>query len=88
MERDPFVTGMTLTRVLSACAELTGAFLMWRAGRVDAAMRVNAYLGLVGPLVLLTVTAIGIAGLAGRGLPVSKIVLIVMGVYLILFGTR
>lgn len=88
MDRDPFVTGMSLTRVISACIELTGAYLMWRAGRVDAAMRVNAYLGLVGPMVLLTVNAIGIVGLAGKGMPVSKIVLILMGVYLIIFSTR
>lgn len=88
MDRDPFAAGMALTRLISACIELTGAYLMWRAGRVDAAMRVNAYLGLVGPLVLITVTTIGIVGLAGKGLPVSKIVLILMGVYLIIFGTR
>ncbi|MBX6724303.1 MAG: YqhV family protein [Dactylosporangium sp.] len=88
LERDPFVAGMTLTRIISGCIELTGAYLMWRAGRVDGAMRVNAYLGLVGPLVLVTVTAIGIAGLAGRGLPASKLILILMGVYLIIFGTR
>ncbi|MBE3590931.1 MAG: YqhV family protein [Firmicutes bacterium] len=88
VDRDPFAAGMALTRLISACIELTGAYLMWRAGRVDAAMRVNAYLGLVGPLVLITVTTIGIVGLAGKGLPVSKIVLILMGVYLIIFGTR
>lgn len=88
VERDPYAVGMALTRLLSACLELTGAVLMWRAGRADAALRVNAYLGLAGPLVLLTVTALGVAGLAGRGLAASKLTLVLIGAYLIILGTR
>lgn len=84
---DPFVKGMALVRLLSAVAELTGAYLMLRLNRLDAAVRVNALLGLIGPLVLLAATAIGVAGLADRLSP-SKLLMILTGVGLILLGTR
>lgn len=85
--RDPFVSSMAAVRLVSASIELTGALLILRAGRVDAALRINGLLGLAGPLVLITVTAIGVAGLAGR-VPLGKILLIFIGVYLILYGSR
>lgn len=84
---DPFVKGMALVRLISAVTELTGAYLMIRMNRLDAAVRVNALLGLIGPLVLLAATTIGVVGLADRLSP-PKLFLILAGVGLILLGTR
>ncbi|MBX6378501.1 MAG: DUF2619 domain-containing protein [Clostridia bacterium] len=78
---------MALLRLLSAAAELTGAFLIYRVQRVDTALRVNAVLGLVGPVVLLLVTALGIAGLIGRLSP-TRLALLVAGTLCIVLATR
>ena len=85
--RDPFVTSMAAVRFVSATIEMAGAIFILRSGRVDAALRINGLLGLVGPVILITVTLLGVAGLAGR-IQGGKMVLIFMGVYLILFGSR
>ncbi|MCL6522593.1 MAG: YqhV family protein [Firmicutes bacterium] len=84
---EPYVGAMVLVRLISAGLELTGATLMARFNRVDAALRVNALLGLTGPLVLLTVTTIGVLGLAGE-MPAWRIGLVFLGVALILFAVR
>jgi hypothetical protein len=84
---DPFVRGMAGVRFLSSAIECTAAILMLRLGRVDAALRINGLLGLVGPAVLVLTTALGVAGLAGR-VPFAKLLLVVAGVYLIFYATR
>jgi len=78
---------MVLVRLLSSAVELSAAVLMARYNRVDTALRINGILGLVGPLILLAVTTLGVAGLAGR-LPVHKLLMILAGVLLIILGTR
>ena len=50
-------------------------------------MKINALLAFVGPIIFLTVTTIGLAGLAGRVEP-SKMVIIGMGVILIFIGVN
>lgn len=84
---EPYVGAMVLIRLISAGIELTGATLMAHYNRVEAALRVNALLGMAGPLVLLTVTAIGVAGIAGE-MPLWRIGVIFLGVALILFGVQ
>ena len=81
-----YLRGMVGVRLLSGCLELTGAFLMWRLGRLGAAVRINGVLGLLGPVVLTLTMLIGVAGLATR-LPVAKLLWIGAGVMLILVGT-
>lgn len=85
--RDPFVNSMATVRFVSATVEFTAALLMLRFGRVDTALRINGVLGLVGPVILILTTALGVAGMAGR-VQVGKIALIFVGVYLILYGSR
>ena len=79
--------GMASLRVLSGTVELLAAWLMWRAGRVETALQINGALGVFGPTVLILVTALGIAGLAGR-VPPGKLALIGCGALLIFLGTR
>lgn len=77
------VSGMALLRLLSASVELAAAVLMMRSGRVADAMRINAVLGVVGPLVLASVTLLGLAGLATRLSPV-RMGMLALAVLLIL----
>ncbi len=86
-ELDPYVRAMALMRLMSSAAELTGALLMIKLNRVESAVRVNALLGLAGPLVLLATTAVGLLGLAERLSP-GRMALALAGVALILFATR
>ena len=81
-----YLRGMVGLRLVSALIELTGAFLMWRFGRLDTAVRINGVLGLVGPVVLTLTMLLGVAGLATR-LPIGKLLWIGAGVCLILVGT-
>lgn len=82
-----FVGTMALMRLASAAVELTAAYLMARYNRVDAALRINGLLGLVGPTILVAVSAVGLVGLADRLAP-SRMLLVLAGVLLIVAGTR
>lgn len=87
MSEEIFLRAMILVRFLSACLELTGAFLMWRFYRLDMAIRINSFLGLAGPIILTTTMILGVAGLAAQKFPLEKIAWIGAGVALILWGT-
>lgn len=81
------VFGMALTRFLSAGIEFSAAVLMLYFGRVEAAFRINSVLACIGPVVMLVVTALGLAGLAGR-VSLPNMLLVVCGVGLIFYGLR
>ncbi|MFZ5817917.1 MAG: YqhV family protein [Bacillota bacterium] len=76
-----------LIRMLSACAEVTAAILLLRMTDVRAMIRLNGLLGLVGPLIFISVSALGIAASLGKVQP-QKLLLILAGVILVLWGTR
>ncbi|OUM99611.1 MAG: hypothetical protein BAA04_01400 [Firmicutes bacterium ZCTH02-B6] len=78
---------MAVVRMISSGIELAAALLMLRLSRLDAAVQINAALGLVGPLVLVTVTILGVAGLAGK-IPLTRLALIGAGVMLVILGAR
>lgn len=84
---DPLVRGMVILRALSALIEVAAVAAMVRLGRLEPIFRLNAALGVVGPTVFLLVSALGLAGLAGR-LPLWRYVLVAAGVVLVLVGTR
>ncbi len=87
MSEDQVIRSMALVRLISASIELTAAFLIYRSLQVEQAFRINAFLGLVGPVIFLTVTALGLVGLAGK-LSLTKAITVLLGVGLILAGTR
>lgn len=82
---DKIVLGMAGLRFLSASIEFTAAMLMLMYGRVETAFKINALLAIVGPSVLLTVTTLGLIGLAGKVAP-SGMLIIILGVILIFIG--
>ena len=81
------VRAMAVVRIISSAIELTAALLMLRLGRLDAAVQINAALGMVGPLVLVTVTLLGVAGLAGK-IPLARLALLGLGVVLVILSAR
>jgi hypothetical protein len=82
---DKIVAGMAGVRILSAAIEFTAAMLMLKLNRVEAAFKINSVLALVGPVVLLTVTSLGLIGLVGKVSPAGMFV-ILAGVALIFIG--
>lgn len=84
---DKIVFLMAFCRFLSSTIELSAALLMLRFNSVETAFKINATLALVGPMVMLTVTSLGLVGLAGKISP-SGMVFVLMGVGLIFYGVN
>lgn len=78
---------MVLLRGLSALIEVVAVVFMYRLTRLEAAFRLNSFLGLIGPLIFLGVSALGLAGLVGK-VALGRLVLTAVGVLLVLLGTR
>lgn len=81
------LNNMALIRVISGLLEIVVAIIFLKVGRVDSALRMNAFLGLVGPIVFILVSALGIVTIAVR-LSWMKIALISLGIILVLIGTK
>lgn len=82
---DKVVMSMAAVRFLSSAIEFTAAVLMLYFNRVETAFKINAVLALVGPAVLITVTTLGLVGLAGKVSPLGM-AFILLGVTLIFLG--
>jgi hypothetical protein len=78
---------MSYLRVIGAGVEIAAAILMLRINTIEAALRINAVLGLLGPVVLIAVSALGLWGLVER-VSLAKLVIILCGSVLIIIGTR
>lgn len=81
------VIAMAVIRACFGLLSLAGGYMMFRLNDLQSAVRINGILGSIGPFVLLLVSAIGVAGLATQ-LDFKKIALVLIGVTLILLGTR
>ena len=78
---------MISIRLLSSFIELSAAILMFYLNNVESAIRINAVLGLIGPIILIVVTFLGLIEIS-HDLSFKKLLLICLGVILILLGTR
>lgn len=85
--KDKIVVSMALMRFLSSLIEFTAAFLIFKIGRVDSALKINAVLALIGPTIMIIVTTLGLIGLAGK-VPLAKMFAILLGVALIFWGVN
>ncbi len=81
------VLGMAVLRLLSGITELTAALLMLKFNQVDKALVINAFLAIVGPLILISTMSIGLLGIAER-VSIGKLIWIIAGIGLILFGLK
>lgn len=84
---DNAVINMAVIRVISGLLEIGAALAIIRMGSIEKALRINAVLGLVGPVVFIAVSALGIVAVAVRLIP-WKVALIIIGFMLVLLGTK
>jgi len=82
---DKSVFSMALLRILSGSIELTAALVMLKLNDVTKALSVNAMLALVGPLILISTTTIGLVGMSDKLSPV-KLIWVGAGVACLLIG--
>ncbi|WP_123040919.1 YqhV family protein [Cohnella candidum] len=82
---DKAAMSMAILRMLSGSLELTAAIVMIRLNSVEKALVVNSMLALVGPLVLISTTAIGLVGLSDKLSP-AKMIWVMAGVACLLIG--
>ncbi len=79
---------MALLRLLAGTMEITGALLMLKwGGKVQTALKINATLGLIGPIILTLVGMIGLIGLRHE-LSWTRLAIVGLGVLLIFLGTN
>ena len=78
---------MISMRVLSSLIEMSAAILMYNLNSVKSAIRINAVLGLIGPIILIIVTFLGLIEISQQ-ISIKNILLISIGVILIILGTR
>jgi hypothetical protein len=79
------VLTMGLLRLLSGSIELFAALLMLRLNQIDKALIVNSSLALVGPIILIATTTVGLVGLSDK-LSYGKFVWVLAGVTCLLVG--
>lgn len=87
VEEPHLLRAMGWLRILSGSIEIAAALFIWRSFRVEQAVRINAALGLAGPVFFFIVSALGLAGLAGR-LSLIRICFVLAGIGLVFAGTR
>ena len=82
---DKYVLGMAALRLMSGSVEIIAAYLMYRFNQVEKALLVNSGLALIGPLILISTTTIGLVGIADKLSP-SKLLWITIGVCCLFVG--
>ncbi|WP_102274984.1 YqhV family protein [Cytobacillus massiliigabonensis] len=81
------IMGIALLRILSGCIEIFVAFLILKFNDIEKALVVNSSLALVGPIILMITTTIGLVGLSEK-VPLTKLIWIFGGVACILYGVK
>ncbi|MUT66739.1 DUF2619 domain-containing protein [Paenibacillus sp. NEAU-GSW1] len=76
---------MASLRLTSGMIEICAALLMLRLNQIDKALLVNSSLALVGPLILIATTTIGLVGLSDK-LSFAKIAWIALGIGCLFIG--
>ncbi|MCI3920173.1 YqhV family protein [Paenibacillus sp. TRM 82003] len=79
------VFSMAMLRVLSGTIELVAAFLIYRFNNVEKALVINSSLALVGPLIFMSITTLGLIGVADK-LSFGKLAWVGVGVTCLLIG--
>ncbi|GMK37975.1 hypothetical protein PCCS19_10290 [Paenibacillus sp. CCS19] len=82
---DKIVLSMATLRIISGSLELCAALLMLRFNEVNKALLINSSLAFVGPLILISTTAIGLVGLADK-ISYSKMLWISAGICCLMIG--
>lgn len=80
------VTVMAITRLIYGLVSLSGGLLIFYFKDLQHAMKINAFMGSLGPFVFLAVSLIGITGLATQ-IDIKKLIILIIGVAMIMLGT-
>lgn len=81
------VLTMALLRLIAGTIEISAGLLMVKFGKIQTALKINATLGLIGPIILTLVGTIGLIGLSNQ-LSWPRLALTALGVFLVFLGTR
>lgn len=81
------IIGMAFLRLMSGSIEIIAALLIIKYNEVEKALLINSSLALIGPLVLIATTTIGLFGIAEK-VSFTKLIWILCGVGLILYGVK
>ena len=76
---------MGLLRIVSSFLELCAAILIFYFNDVKEALVVNSMLAIIGPIIFMTITSIGLVQIS-HSLSFGKLILIVLGIAFILIG--
>jgi len=81
------ILGMAFLRFFSGTLEIMVAIIILKLNNVEKALVVNSSLALIGPLILITTTSIGLIGMADK-ISFTKIIWVFIGIALILYGVK
>lgn len=81
------IVAMALLRVLSGTIEILAAFLIVKVNEVEKALIINSSLAIVGPIILILTTSIGVISIANN-ISYSNILWIFIGIICILYGIK
>ncbi|MFL6557622.1 MAG: YqhV family protein [Bacillus sp. (in: firmicutes)] len=81
------VLGMALLRLISGSIEIFAAIVMLKFNTVEKALIVNSSLALIGPLILILTTTIGLMGIVEK-ISYMKMLWIFLGVGFIFVGVK
>lgn len=78
---------MIILRLFSGSIEVSAALLMYKLNDLEKALYINSLLALVGPVVLIITTGIGLYGLTEK-ISLLRILCLFSGILLILFSLK
>ncbi|WP_071395142.1 YqhV family protein [Bacillus tuaregi] len=81
------IIGMALLRMLSGSIEIFVAILFIKYNDIEKALMINSSLALIGPIILIVTTTIGLVGIADK-ISFVKLLWIFGGVACILYGVK
>lgn len=78
---------MIALRIISGSIEVTAAMLMLKYNDLEKAVYINTLLALVGPVILIVTTGIGLSGLTEK-ISLKKSILLFSGIVLIVMSLK
>ncbi|WP_010650531.1 YqhV family protein [Oceanobacillus massiliensis] len=81
------IVAMALLRIASGSLEILAAFLIMKFNEIEKALIINSILALIGPMILIISTTIGLYSLADK-ISFDKMLWIVLGVAFIIYGIK
>jgi putative exporter of polyketide antibiotics len=81
------ILGIAFLRIFSGSLEILVALIILKLNNVEKALVVNSSLALIGPLILITTTSIGLIGMADK-ISFTKIIWVFIGIAFILYGVK